>query len=70
MSGQVTVVRKCAAESCAWNDGGACRAREITILVNRRGGMACWNYTDLKEREEMSGHGGSDGGCEPRHGQV
>lgn len=57
MVGQVTVVRRCAAESCAWNDAGACRAREITITVNRRGGMSCWNYTDA-EREEMSGHGG------------
>ena len=52
MSGPVTVVRWCAAENCAWNEKKQCMAREITIMVNRRGGMACWNYTDAREREQ------------------
>lgn len=55
MSGPVTVVRWCAAENCAWNEEKQCMAREITITVNRRGGMSCWNYTDALSSTEQNG---------------
>ena len=68
MSGQVTIVRRCAAKRCAWNTDGSCLAREITITVNRRGYMSCWNYTDA-EREEMREDGGSSRD-ESRNGEI
>lgn len=52
---EATIVRRCAAASCAWNEDGTCHAKEISIQVNRRGGMSCWNYTDAREERAENG---------------
>lgn len=54
MSGTLTVVRWCAAKNCAWNQDGLCAAREISIHVNRYGGMSCWNFTDARDEREQN----------------